>query len=295
MKTFALTCCSTVDLPLALLQERDIPFACFHVLMDGQEYLDDLGQSMPFDEFYRRIEAGARPKTSQVSIGQYIELWQPLLDAGLDVLHVTLSSGISGTYNCACSARDELAARYPERKIYVVDSLGASSGYGLLVITAADLRDAGEPIDAVRDWLIQNRLKLHHWFFSTDLTCYLRGGRISRTSAIVGTMLHICPLLNMNSEGKLIPREKIRGSKRCISQIVERMVEHAKGGLNYIGRCYISNSACDEEARAVAQLVESKFPKLNGRVLVNSVGTVIGAHTGPGTVALFFFGGERGL
>lgn len=295
MKQFVLTCCSTCDLPAALLAERDISYACFHFTLNGQEHPDDLGVSIPFEQFYQAIADGAEPTTSQVSTGQYLELWEPFLAAGQDVLHITLSSGLSGTYNSACAARATLMEKYPERKLYLVDSLGASSGYGLLVTTAADKRDSGESIEAVRDWLEANKLRLHHWFFSTDLTSYVRGGRISRTAAIFGTMLKICPLLNMNTEGKLIPREKIRTKKAVINTIVERMAEHAQDGLNYSGKCYISNSACMEDARVVAEQVEARFPKLNGKVLINSVGTVIGSHTGPGTVALFFYGDDRVL
>ena len=142
-------------------------------------------------------------------------------------------------------------------------------------------------------WVEGNKLNVHHWFFSTDLTHYRRGGRISAASATMGTLLNICPLMNMNHEGKLIPREKIRGKKRVISEIVKRMEEHAEGGTNYSGKCFISNSACYEDARMVADLVEEKFPQLNGKVMINSVGTVIGSHTGPGTVALFFLGDKR--
>ena len=143
------------------------------------------------------------------------------------------------------------------------------------------------------DWLTQYRLKLHHWFFSTDLTSYLRGGRISKTAYAFGTMLGICPLLNMDHLGRLIPRDKYRGKKRVIEEIVKRMEQHAEGGLEYSGKCFISNSACYAEAHAVADLIEAKFKKLNGKVMINSVGTTIGSHTGPGTVALFFFGDER--
>ena len=187
----------------------------------------------------------------------------------------------------------ELRTRYPERRILALDSLAASSGYGLLMDALADMRDAGASIDEVYAWAQANRLRVHHWFFSTDLTHYKRGGRISATSAMLGTMFNICPLLNMSFEGKLIPREKVRTKKGVINRIVKRMEEHAQGGLNYSGKCFISYSACLEDAQAVAALVEERFPHLNGKVMINSIGTVIGSHTGPGTVALFFFGDER--
>jgi DegV family protein with EDD domain len=293
MKHFSLTCCSTADMPVEFFRTNDIPFASFHFIMDGTEYPDDLGQSMPFAEFYRRIAEGATPTTSQVNIEDYEKLWRPLLEAGSDVLHITLSSGISGTINSAKVAQETLLAAFPDRQLIIADSLGASSGYGLLVTEACRLRDEGKTLAEAQDWLEQNKLRLHHWFFSTDLTSYVRGGRISKTAAMFGTLLKICPLLNMNTLGQLIPREKIRTKKKVISEIVARMERHAQGGLDYSGKCYISNSDCYEDARAVADLVEARFPKLDGRVLINSVGTVIGAHTGPGTVALFFFGDER--
>ena len=175
----------------------------------------------------------------------------------------------------------------------MVDSLGASSGYGLFMDKLADLRDEGKTIEEVRDFAEENRLKLHHWFFSTNLTFYVRGGRISKAAGWFGTALKICPLLNMDDEGHLIPRQKIRGKKAVIQQIVKEMENHAQGGHDYNGKCFISMSACYDDARAVADLVEEKFPHLNGKVMINNIGTTIGSHTGPGTVALFFWGDER--
>lgn len=293
MSDFILTSCSTADLPLAYMQKRNIPFVCFHFTMDGKEYPDDLGQSVSFDDFYARITAGAMPTTSQVNVNQFLEFFEPILKQGKDLLHISLSSGISGTYNSAVLAREQLAQKYPERKIIVVDSLGASSGYGLLVDAAADMRDSGVGIEDIHSRVEELKLHVHHWFFSSDLTHYKRGGRISATSAFVGGLLNICPLMNMDNNGKLIPREKIRGKKQVIREIVKRMEEHAQGGLEYSGKCFISNSACFDDARAVADMIEEKFPKLNGKVMINSIGTVIGSHTGPGTVALYFFGDER--
>lgn len=288
-----LTCCSTADMPTAFFEENEIPFASFHFMMDGKDYPDDLGQSMPFDVFYKKIADGATPTTSQVNVEDYETMWRPLLENGQDILHITLSSGISGTINSAQIARDNLKEAFPDRKILVVDSLGASSGYGLLVESTRRLRDEGKTIEEAYNWVESNKLRLHHWFFSTDLTSYVRGGRISKAAGVFGTMLRICPLLNMNTSGELIPREKIRTKKKVIAEIVSRMEQHAENGTNYSGKCFISNSACYEDARAVADLVEARFPKLDGKVLINSVGTVIGAHTGPGTVALFFFGDQR--
>lgn len=293
MNSFTLTCCSTADMPYEYFQERKIPFVCFHYMMDGKEYADDLGQTMSFAEFYSRIEAGAMPTTSQVSVGQFVDFFEPFLQEGKDILHVTLSSGLSGAYNSAVVAKDQLLEQYPQRKIFIVDSLGASSGYGLLMDMLADRRDSGDKIEEIYAWAEENKLKVHHWFFSTDLSHYRRGGRISATSAVMGSLLNICPLLNMSDDGKLIPRKKIRSKKRVIEEIVHRMEVHADNGTDYSGKCFISNSACYDDARKVADLVEEKFSRLNGSVMINSVGTVIGSHTGPGTVALFFVGDRR--
>ena len=261
--------------------------------MDGVSYLDDLGQSVSLDDFYKKMSEGADTKTSQLNAEEYAAYFTPFLEAGKDILHMTLSSGISGACNSAMIAKGELEEKFPERKIYIVDSLAASSGFGLLADKAADLRDEGKSIDEVRDWLEQNKLRLNHWFFSSDLTFFVKGGRVSKTAGFVGNILNICPLLNVSFEGKLIPREKIRTKKKAITAIVDKMVEFAENGLEYADKCYISMSACREDAEAVAALIESKFTKLKGKVEINNIGTTIGSHTGPGTVALFFWGAER--
>ena len=293
MADYILSCCSTADLTKEHFEERDIHYVCFHYAIDGQEYMDDLGGSMSFEEFYARMAKGADTRTSQVNISEYVTYFTQLLEKGLDIVHVCLSSGISGTINSARNAALIVQERIPDRKVYIVDSLGASSGYGLLMDTAATKRDEGLTAEELAAWIEENRLYLHHWFFSTDLSSYVRGGRISKAAAVFGGLLEICPLLNMDNGGHLIPRSKIRTKKKVIKEIVARMEEHAQDGLDYSGKCYISNSACYDDARAVADLVEARFPKLNGKVEINHVGTTIGAHTGPGTVALFFWGDER--
>ncbi|MEL7607934.1 MAG: DegV family protein [Bacillota bacterium] len=293
MAQYVLSCCSTADLAEGHFRERDIHYICFHYFLNGKQYEDDLGKSMPFDVFYKAMSEGAQTKTSQVNVDEFIAYFTPFLEQGKDILHVSLSSGISGVYNSANIACNELREKYPERRIYAVDSLGASSGYGLLMDKLADLRDGGMGIDELYAWVNEHALELHHWFFSTDLTFYVKGGRISKAAGWFGTILKICPLLNMDNQGHLVPRFKIRGKNRVMEEIVNMMEKHAEGGLNYSGKCYISNSACYEDAKRVASLVEARFKKLNGRVLINSVGTTIGSHTGPGTVALFFWGDKR--
>lgn len=293
MAEYILSCCSTADLTKEHFEARNIKVASFHYYMDDVEYIDDLYQSMEADAFYQKMVDGAMTKTSQVNVEEFIELFTPYLEEGKDILHVTLSSGISGVYNSACTARDFLKEEFPERKVVIVDSLGASSGYGLFMDKLADLRDSGMALEELAAWAEENRLKLHHWFFSTDLTFYVRGGRVSKVSGWFGTVLKICPLLNMDNLGRLIPRYKIRGKKAVITEIVKKMEEHAEDGKNYSGKVYISMSACPEDAEAVAELVEKTFKKMNGKVEINNIGPTIGSHTGPGTVALFFWGDER--
>ncbi|MBQ7839927.1 MAG: DegV family protein [Lachnospiraceae bacterium] len=293
MNNYILSCCSTADLSKEHFISRDIKYICFHYELDGVGHSDDLGETMSFDDFYSAMVNGAETKTSQINAAEYEAYFDGFLKEGKDILHVCLSSGISGTVNSAIIARDILQERYPERKIYIVDSLGASSGFGLLMDKLADLRDAGKSIDELNIWVNENKLKVQSWFFTTDLTFFVKGGRVTKTAGFMGNILNICPLLNVDRAGKLVPRYKIRTKKKVIEAIVNQMEQHAQYGLDYSGKCYISQSACMKDAKAVAKLVESRFPKLNGKVEINHIGTTIGSHTGPGTVALFFWGDER--
>ena len=293
MSDYILSCCSTADLSKEHFESRDIHYACFHYELDGKPYSDDLGETMPLDVFYQAMKDGADTKTSQINEAEFCAYFEPFLQQGKDILHVCLSSGISGTYNSANLAAEELREKYPERTICIVDSLAASSGFGLLMDKLADLRDEGKSLAEVAAFAEEYKLNLHHWFFSSDLTFFVKGGRVSKAAGFVGGILNICPLLNVNDEGKLIPRQKIRTKKKAIEGIVEQMMTFAENGTDYSGKCYISQSACYEDARAVADLIEARFPKLNGKVEINNIGTTIGSHTGPGTVALFFWGTKR--
>ena len=293
MGDYIISCCSTADLTEEHFRSRDIHYICFHYELDGKQYPDDLGKSMPFPEFYAAMANGAMTKTSQINAEEFEAYFEPFLKDGKDILHVCLSSGITGVINSAMIAKTNLEEKYPHRKICIVDSLAASSGYGLLMDKIADQRDAGLSLGELEQWILAHRLEVNHWFFSTDLTFYIRGGRISKTAGFVGGLLNICPLLNVNDEGKLIPRSKIRTKRKVIAAIVERMKENAANGADYADKCYISQSACLEDAKAVAALVEEYFPHLKGKVEINDIGTTIGSHTGPGTVALFFWGKRR--
>ena len=293
MNNYVLSTCSTLDMSAEYVKERNIEYIKFVYLTDGKENLDDLGQTIAFTDFYQMMRDGVDTKTSQPNIDDYKCYFEPFLKDGKDIIHLNLSSGISGSMNSAKIAAQELREAYPDRKLYVIDSLGAASGMGLLVDKMADLRDEGMSIDDLYNWTEQNKLKLHHWFFTTDLTFFIKGGRVSKVAGWFGTVLKICPLLNVDVNGKLTPRQKVRGKAAVIKEIVKKMEETAENGLDYNGKCFICHSDCYDDAKSVAELIEARFPKLNGKVVINSIGTTIGSHTGPGTVALFYFGTER--
>lgn len=293
MSDYVLSCCSTADLTREHFERRNISYIYFHYELDGKQYDDDLGLTMSIDKFYQAMKDGADTKTSQVNEGEFVEYFEPFLKEGKDIIHFCLSSGITGVVNSANIAKNSLEEKYPDRKIFIVDTLAASSGFGLLVDKAADLRDSGMSIEELYQWAEENKMKVHHWVFTTDLTYLIRGGRVSKTAGIVGGVLGICPIINVNFEGKLISRYKIRGKKKVIQETFAQMKKYALDRENYSEKCYISNAACYEDAKALADLIEAYFPKMNGKVLINNIGTTIGSHTGPGTVALFFWGDER--
>lgn len=293
MSDYVLSCESTADLSVEKMSEIGVEYICFHFYLDDNEYPDDLGQTIPFDKFYQAMTDGADTRTAQISTGEYEEYFRGFLKDGKDILHLSLSSGLSGTIESARMAADALKEEFPGRKIYIVDSLAASSGYGLLMQTLAEKRDEGMGLEEIHEWAKANRLNVRHWFFSSDLTFYIKGGRVKPAAGFVGNLLGICPLLDVDYKGLLIPREKIRSKKKVIKRIVEQMEASVRDGHDYDGRVFISESACYEDARAVASLIEEHFPKTKGKIEIFSIGTTIGSHTGPGTVALFYWGSER--
>ena len=292
MSDYIVSCCSAADLSPEWMEKRDLKYICFTFSLNGVEYKDDLWVSMKPAELYRRMIAGEEAKTSQVSLGEYVAHFRKYLSEGKDILHLTLSTGISGTYNAAKLAAEQMKDEFPDRRVIVIDSLGASSGYGLLMEYVADKRDEGLTLDELAVWTEEHKLNIVHWFFSTDLTFYIRGGRVSRTAGFIGQVLSICPLLNVDYLGRLIPREKIRTKKKVMQRQLQKMIEQAEGGLDYNGKCFISES--DPEAgEEFRKMVENTFPNLKGKVQLFPIGATIGAHTGPGTVALFFYGKKR--
>lgn len=290
---YVLSCESAADLTAEHLEKAGIEYIPYHVAVDGQEYPDDLGASLTYEEFYAKAAAGAEMRTAQVNIAEYADYFTAFLEQGKDVVHVCLSSGLTGAINSARNAARILEERFPERKIYIVDSLAASSGYGMLMDAAAERRDAGMSAGELADWIEKNRLRLNHWFFSTDLSAYVRGGRISKSAAVFGGVLEICPMMSIDPLGRIELREKVRTKKRVMKEIVKRMEQSAEGGTEYSGRCYIAHSDCADDAGRIAEAIEQAFPNLDGKPEIYWGGMLIGAHTGPGSVGIFFWGEER--
>ena len=293
-RKFILSCCSTVDLPYSYMQSRDIPVLFYTYVVDGQEYVDDMGrdpEALP--RFYRFLEAGKLPQTSQVNVAEYMEFFEGLLKQGGDVLHLGFTSGQSGSIHNAFLAAEMLKEKYPEQKLLVVDTLCSSSGYGMLVDTVADMRDTGATVEEAYQWTMDNRNKVHHQFFATDMTQFRRTGRVSGATAAIATVLNICPIMRLDSKGAIKAYDKVRGKHKAIEVTADTMEQHAQGGRDYDQRCWICHSQCLDLAKQLAEQLEQRFPHLKDQIRIFYIGTIIGSHAGPGTVAVFFYGDER--
>ena len=292
MKPFILSCESTVDMPFAEIDARGIPVLFYSYTAGGEEYADDMERDPNTQERFYQLLQKEIPTTSQLNEYQYMEFFTKLLEQG-DVLHIAFGSGMTKSVQGAEAAAEKLRKQFPDRKLIVIDSLCSSSGYGLLVDGAADLRDAGKSLEEVAAWTDKMRHRVHHQFFSTDLKYFRRSGRMSGATATVASILNICPILRLNDEGRIIAYDKVRGKRNAINYILHKMEVHAKDGLDYSGKVFISNSNVPEDAKATKRAIEEKFRKINGEVRIYNIGTIIASHTGPGTVAVFFFGDER--
>ena len=291
MNKYVLVTDSSCDLSEAMVRELDLSVLplSFHIGENSYKDHPDRREMDPKD-FYDRIRSGAMPTTSAVNPEEYIEHLTPFLEQGQDVLVLAFSSGLSTTCQSAQIAAAELSERYPERKLLVVDTLCASMGQGLLCWHAAQKRLAGESMEAVRDWCEENKLRLCHWFTVDDLMHLKRGGRVSAATAVVGTMLQIKPVLHVDDEGRLINVSKARGRRASLDALVstagELATEPAAQRL-----MLISHSDCETDAQYVADHIKEKYGVQ--RIELNNIGPVIGSHTGPGCVALFFLGEHR--
>lgn len=290
---FVLSCESTVDLPFSYVSERNIPVIFYSYTIDGKEYVDDMlrnPEALP--QFYRFLEEDKLPSTSQINEFNYLSFFEQQLQHG-DLLHIAFGSGMTQSVRNAELAADELREKYPERKIVVIDSLCSSSGYGMLVDYAADMRDRGCTMEEIERWVIDNRKNIHHQFFSTELKHYRRSGRMSGATAMVATVLGICPIMRLDDKGRIIAYGKVRGKNNAIKATVDAMEAHAQGGRNYTGKCFICQSQCLQDAEKAKTAILERFPHIQGDVRIVDIGTIIASHCGPGTVAIFFLGDER--
>ena len=290
MGKFIILTDSSCDLPASLAEEMQIEVLPLTVYVENDSYRNYLdGREIGFKDFYQRLRTTSNVKTSAVNQAQFLDIIEPLVKAGNDVLYLGFSSGLSGTFNAGALAMTELSEKYPDHKLYAVDTLCASLGQGLLVYLCWQQQQAGKSIDEVRDYAEHIKLNVCHWFTVDDLMFLKRGGRVSAATAIVGSMLSIKPVMHVDNEGHLIKVDTARGRKASIRALVAQM---EKLGTDLAGQhIFISHGDCEEDAKYLANLVREKFGVKD--VTINYVGPVIGAHSGPGTLALFFVGTAR--
>ncbi|SHH64621.1 DegV family protein [Clostridium grantii] len=289
MKNYVVMTDSCCDLPFNYIKEKNIPFVSLTCSYNGNEYIDDFGKTLDPSKFFEDMKAGAVPKTSQPSAEEFIKKFRSILEDGKDVLYISISSHLSGTLNSARIAKDMIIKEFPNRRIYIFDSLSASLGQGLFVIKALEMQEAGASFEFVVDYLEMNVQKLNIYITVDDLSHLRRGGRISATAATLGKVLNVKPVLSINNEGRVIPVIKIRGRKKTLKTLVdfvEQRIERADEQT--IAICH---GDCIEEATKLRDLIlENSNVK---KILINTIGPVIGTHGGPGTLAIFFIGKER--
>lgn len=290
MSEYVIMTDSSCDLPSALAEQMELTVLPLYVDVDGQKYTNYLDErEISFVDIYAKLRTKCPSKTSAVNMNDFMEPMESLLRAGKDVLYIGFSSGLSGTYNAGAMAARELGEKYPERRIYAVDSLSASMGQGLLIWHAWQKKQQGASLEEARDYVEQTKLHLCHWFTIEDLMFLKRGGRISGTTAIVGSMLSIKPVMHMDNEGHLIKVDTARGRKASIKALADKAGEL---GIDLSQQTiFISHGDCIEDANYLADIMRSRYSVRD--VVISYVGPVIGAHSGPGTVALFFLGRER--
>lgn len=290
MSDYVIVTDATSDLSPEMIKQYQIEVIPMEVIQGDhifQHYPD--ARNLSFQDFYARVRKGEGAKTSQINTQNYLEMFSKLLEQGKDILYIAFSSGLSGSYQNALLAAEELKKQHSERKIVVVDSLCASGGEGYLVYHTALEKAKGKTIEEAAEWAEANKLRINHLFVVDDLHHLQRGGRISHTAAIAGSILDIKPLLNFDNEGKMAVKDKIRSRRKSLKELVARMKQNFQPTGDDV--IFISHGDCADDAQTVADLVKENFQVKD--VVITYIGPVIGAHSGPGTVALFYFGESR--
>lgn len=280
------SCC---DLPYEFTMDNNIVVIPLRLTLRGETIEDDLGKTLKYSDFYKAVREGEMPKTAQANVYEFEQLFEKYIKDGDKVIYIAFSSALSGTYNSACVARENLLEKYPEADISVIDSKSASMGLGLLVYYANEMLKSGKNKEEIIKWIEENKLKVIHWFTVEDLNHLFRGGRVSKTTAMVGSLLSIKPVMHVDNEGRLMPVEKARGRKKSLSSLVNKVAEGIVNPEEQV--VFISHGDCIDDVEYVKEKLLQKIKVKD--IIVNYVGPVIGSHSGPGTVAIFYLGKER--
>lgn len=292
MSDYIISSESIMDLSADYVKKIGVSFIKSNYVLNGEIYLDDFGQSLNMEEFYKNMEEGATPSTAAINTQAYLDYFEDLLQNDMDIIHVCLSSGLSIQYSCLIQAIETLEEKYPERKIYPIDSRMASSGVGLLVDKLVMLKNEGMGIENLYQWAEENALSIISYTSNENLEYVARGGRISKTAANIGNLLKICPLIEIDDEGHMEVTQKIRTKKKLLKTLVDRMENNAIGRLNYKDKIYISHANNEKIADELSSMLLDKFGELS-EVKIFNIGPTIGSHIGPGAFSMFYWGEKR--
>jgi DegV family protein with EDD domain len=286
--TYKIITDSTIDMSKKMADQMAVDVLPLLFTLDGEEYKDNFGADMDPHIFYEKVRSGLMPTTTLINTERFLEHFRSYLEHGIDIVNIAFSSPLSGTCQCAMQAAEQLRVEFPDRNIFVVDSLCASMGEGLLVWQAAKLRDGGMGAAELAEWLENNKKRVVHWFTVDDINHLRRGGRLSATQALLGTLMKIKPVLHVDDEGKLVPMEKVMGRKKSLTTIVDNMARQYDGTVKMV---FISHGDVPEDAHEVELMIKERLPDVE--IFTHTIGPVIGAHAGPGTMAVFCFGKSR--
>lgn len=290
MTDFILSAESTVDLPREVLEKENIRWIGFPYQIDDVDYIDDLGLTMKLEDFYQKLNEGSIARTSQITYIRYMEYFEKLLEENKDILHLSLSSGMTGGVQQALMAKEELEKKYPDRKIYIVDSLTATSTEGLILLALNEFRKEGKSIEEVYDWALENRKFANAVFFTSDLTYLVRGGRLSKAAGSFGNLLNICPMMESNSEGEIVVIDKIRTKKKAMKALVKKIKERLIEDFPYNNEIIVVHSNNYDDAVDLKERLEEVLEDYKGKITIYEIGTTVGSHVGPGLVGACFWG-----